>query len=129
MHCIPPTQRTRLQQASFSSLLLPLIEETEIKARKIVAAKEGIGNDIIDKFVRSGLADPLDEPLTEVQVNFKLNKDGMELDVDSLLLNGKLLRDVSFAAYPFRTGDVLDRLEALVEETEAAKSKTVTAES
>ena len=109
--------------------LSALIEETETNAREILAAKDGLAKEITDKLVRSGLADLLDEPLAQVQMSFKLNKDGMELDVDHLLLNGKLLRDVFFAAYPFRTDDVLYRLEALVEETEAAKSKAVTRES
>ena len=98
-----------------------LIEETEVRAKEIVAAKEEVGREIHDKLVRSGLADLLDEPLTEVQVSFKLNKDGMELDVDNLLINGKPLREVIYAASPHRTDDVLNRLKALVQETEAAK--------
>ena len=72
--------------------LSTLIGETEIEAREVVAAKEGVTKEIKDKLVRSGLADLLDEPLAQVKVSFKLNKDGMELDVDNLLLNGKLLR-------------------------------------
>ena len=109
--------------------LSALIEETEFEACGIVSAKKELAKEIVGKLERSGLADLLNEPLTEVQFNFKLSKDGMKLDVDNLLLNGELLKDVFFAAYPFRTGNVLDRLKALVEETEAAKSKTVTAES
>ncbi len=109
--------------------LSALIEETETNAREILAAKDGLAKEITDKLVRSGLADLLDEPLAQVQMSFKLNKDGMELDVESLSLNGKPLKDVLLDAYPHGTDDVLDRLEALVVETEAAKSKAITRES
>ena len=103
-----------------------LIEETEIRAKGIVAAKEEIGREIIDKLVRSGLADLLDEPLAQVEAIFKLDKDGMELDVENLSLNGKLLKDIFLAAYPHRTDHVLGQLESMVQETKAAKSKGAT---
>lgn len=103
-----------------------LIEETEIRAKGTVTAKEEVGREIVDKLERSGLADLLDEPLAQVEVSFKLNKDGMELDVDNLSLNGKLLRDIFFAAYPHRTDHVLDQLATLVQETKATISKSAT---
>ena len=103
-----------------------LIEEAEIGAVEIVTSREAIHRDIVDKLVRSGLAGLLDEPLTQVQVSFKLNGDNMELDMESLLLNGKLLRDIFFAAYPDRTDHVLDQLESMVQETEADRSKSAT---
>ncbi len=103
-----------------------LIEETEIGAMEIVAAKKKISSDIIDMLVRSGLADLLDEPLAQVQVTFELKGDGVELDMENLLLNGKPLKEIFFAAYPHRTGHVLDQLKSLAQETEAARSKSAT---
>ena len=101
-----------------------LIEETEVDAVEIVAARQVVAEEIVDKLVRSGLADLLDEPLAQVQVSFKSNGDGMELDVESILLNGKLLKDIFSAAWPHRTDHMLDQLKSLVQETKAAKSRT-----
>ena len=103
-----------------------LIEETEIGAMEIVAAKKKISSDIIDVLVRSGLADLLDEPLSQVQVTFELKGDEVELDMENLLLNGKPLKDIFFAAYPHRTDHVLDQLKSVVQETEAIRSKSAT---
>ena len=103
-----------------------LVEEAEIGAAKIVAAKKVIMSEITDKLVRSGLADLIDEPLSRVNVSFTFNGDGMALDFESILLNGKPLKDLFFAAYPDRTDHILDRLESMVQETEADRSKSAT---
>ena len=78
--------------------------------------------------MKSGLVDLLNEPLAQIQVAFK----GMELDFESILLNGKPLREIFHAAYdqnPRRIDEVHERLEALVEETKTAESEDAIRES
>ena len=77
-----------------------LIKETEATAQEMVAIKKDLGMEIIESLEKSGLADYLlDEPITRMQVGFNLKKQGMEIDLESVLLNGKTLRELSDAAY------------------------------
>ena len=112
--------------------LSALIEETEIAAQEMVAIKKDLSMGIIEHLVKSGLADLLNEPLNLLQVKFNLKKTGMEIDFESMLLNGKPIKEIFYAANdqdPCRIDEVHERLQVLTEETETAKSEGAIRES
>ena len=81
--------------------------------------------------VKSGLADLLSEPLTQVSWNLKVDqkKKDVSIEDESILLNGKRLKEIIYVAYgqdPRRINEVTERLKALAEETETAKPEVVT---
>ena len=85
--------------------------------------------EIIEKVVKSGLADLLNEPLTYVSWNLKVDqkKKDVSIEDESILLNGKSLKEIIYDTYDQRRIDeVIERLEALAEETETAKPEAAT---
>ena len=109
--------------------LSALIKETEVKAQEMSAANDEIGKEVIKRIVNSGLADLLNEPLTQVSWNLKVDQKKKEVSYESILLNGKPLKEIIYAIYDLdRINEVTERLKALVEETQTTRPEVVTKE-